>query len=65
VSRTVVVTECSSGFGRQVSEQLARKGDRVYATMRDTAAGKNAEIAQGVQALAATEGLDLRVWSWM
>jgi NAD(P)-dependent dehydrogenase (short-subunit alcohol dehydrogenase family) len=60
MSRTIVVTGCSSGFGRQVSEQLARKGDRVYATMRDTA-GKNAEIAHGVQALAAAEGLDLRV----
>jgi NAD(P)-dependent dehydrogenase (short-subunit alcohol dehydrogenase family) len=60
MSRTVVVTGCSSGFGRQVSEQLARKGDRVYATMRDTA-GKNAEITHEVQALAAAEGLDLRV----
>jgi NAD(P)-dependent dehydrogenase (short-subunit alcohol dehydrogenase family) len=60
MSRTIVVTGCSSGFGRQVSEQLARKGDRVYATMRDTA-GKNTEIAHGVQALAAAEGLDLRV----
>lgn len=34
MSRVVVVTGCSSGFGRQVSEALARKGDRVYATMR-------------------------------
>lgn len=60
MSRTVVVTGCSSGFGRQVSEQLARKGDRVYATLRGTK-GKNAEIARELQALAAAESLDLRV----
>lgn len=60
MSRTVVVTGCSTGFGRQVSEQLARKGDRVYATMRGTE-GKNAEIARALQALAAAESLDLRV----
>ena len=60
MSRTVVVTGCSSGFGRQVSEQLARRGDRVYATMRGTEA-KNAKIAGSLRALAATEGLDLRV----
>ena len=60
MSRTVVVTGCSSGFGRQVSEHLARKGDRVYATMRD-AAGKNTGIAGELRTLAATEGIDLRV----
>jgi hypothetical protein len=44
MSRTVVVTGCSSGFGRQVSERLARKDDRVYATMRGVE-GKNSAIA--------------------
>ena len=56
----VVVTGCSSGFGRLVSEQLARKGDRVYATMRGTEA-KNAETAHALQALADAESLNLRV----
>ena len=60
MSRTVVVTGCSSGFGRQVSEQIARRGDRVYATMRGTEA-KNAEIARELRALAVAEGIDLRV----
>jgi len=60
MSSTVVVTGCSSGFGRQVSEQLARRGDRVYATMRGTEA-KNAKIAGSLRALAAAQGLDLRV----
>lgn len=57
---TVVVTGCSSGFGKQLSERLARRGDRVYATMRGTE-GKNAEIARGLQTLAIAEGIDLRV----
>lgn len=59
MSRIVVVTGCSSGFGRQVSEQLARKGDRVYATMRE-AEGKNAGVARALKELAAAEDIDLR-----
>ena len=60
MSRTIVVTGSSSGFGRLVSEQLARKGDRVYATMRGIN-GKNAEVARVLKELAAAESLDLRV----
>ena len=60
MSKTVVVTGSSSGFGRMVSEQLAREGYRVYATMRDSA-GKNADVRRELLALAADEGLDLRV----
>ena len=60
MSRTVVVTGCSSGFGRQLSEQLARRGDRVYATMRGTE-GKNSEVARALAELASAEDLDLRV----
>jgi NAD(P)-dependent dehydrogenase (short-subunit alcohol dehydrogenase family) len=60
MGRIVVVTGCSSGFGRDVSERFARRGDRVYATMRD-AAGRNAGVAGSLRALASAEGLDLRV----
>lgn len=60
MSRTIVVTGCSSGFGRQVSEQLARKGDRVYATMRGVE-GKNAGVARELRELAAAENLQLNV----
>jgi NAD(P)-dependent dehydrogenase (short-subunit alcohol dehydrogenase family) len=60
MSRTVVVTGCSSGFGRQLSERLARNGDRVYATIRDIG-GKNSGIAGELRTLAAAERLDLRV----
>ena len=60
MSKTVVVTGCSSGFGREVSERLARAGDRVFATMRGPT-GKNAAIASELTALAKNENLDLRV----
>jgi NAD(P)-dependent dehydrogenase (short-subunit alcohol dehydrogenase family) len=60
MSRTVVITGCSTGFGRQAAEQLARRGDRVYATMRGTE-GKNAGVAGELSNLAESEGLDLRV----
>ncbi len=60
MSKIVVVTGCSSGFGRQVSERLARSGARVYATMR-AVEGKNADLAQAMRALGAAEDLDLRV----
>jgi NAD(P)-dependent dehydrogenase (short-subunit alcohol dehydrogenase family) len=60
VGQTIVVTGCSSGFGREVSETLARRGARVYATMRDVD-GRNRAVAEEMRALAAREQLDLRV----
>lgn len=60
MSNTVVITGCSSGFGRQLAEALARRGDRVYATMRATD-GRNAGVAAELHALAGHEDIDLRV----
>ncbi len=60
MSQTIVVTGCSSGFGRQVSEQLARQGHRVYASMRDPT-GRNAAVAAELHALAGSGELDLHV----
>jgi len=60
MSRTVVITGCSTGFGRQLAEELARKGDCVYATMRGTK-GKNAGSAGELESLAADKKLELRV----
>ena len=58
--KVVVVTGCSSGFGKDVSAALARKGHRVYATMRDVR-GRNAANAEALEALASKESIDLRV----
>ncbi|MDH3298312.1 MAG: SDR family oxidoreductase [Gemmatimonadota bacterium] len=58
--RTIVVTGCSTGFGRIVSEQLARAGDRVYATMRGVD-GKNSGVAAELRGLVQADGIDLRV----
>jgi NAD(P)-dependent dehydrogenase (short-subunit alcohol dehydrogenase family) len=60
MKKTVLITGCSTGFGREMSESLARKGDRVYATMRGVKTS-NAKIARELEALAAKEKLDLRV----
>jgi NAD(P)-dependent dehydrogenase (short-subunit alcohol dehydrogenase family) len=60
MATTSVVTGCSSGFGRDVSERLARTGLRVYATMRDVK-GKNAASAAAFGDLAARDRLDVRV----
>ncbi|MBL8859293.1 MAG: SDR family oxidoreductase [Planctomycetes bacterium] len=60
MKRTVLITGCSTRFGRQMAEELARKGDRVYATMRGVS-GSNAKVASELQALAADQKLDLRV----
>ncbi len=56
----VVITGCSSGFGKQLALVLARRGDRVYATMRATE-GKNAGVARELKDTAASEGIELRV----
>ncbi len=58
--KTIVVTGCSTGFGRIVSEQLARDGHRVYATMRGVD-GKNSGVANELRGLVQSEGIDLRV----
>lgn len=57
---TILITGCSSGFGRVTAETLARQGHTVYASMRDIT-GKNADAANALQALAQQEGLRLSV----
>ncbi len=57
--KSVLVTGCSSGFGRLTAELLARQGARVFATMRGLPRPEADELA----ALAQAEGLDLHVLS--
>ena len=54
---SVLITGCSSGFGRLTAELLARQGARVFATMRNLPRPEAEELRE----LAAAEKLDLHV----
>ena len=54
---SVLITGCSSGFGRLTAELLARQGARVFATMRALPRPEADELT----ALAQAENLDLHV----
>jgi NAD(P)-dependent dehydrogenase (short-subunit alcohol dehydrogenase family) len=60
--KRVLITGASTGFGRDAAERLARRGEHVFATMRDPA-GRNAEHREALEGLTAREGLRLRVLS--
>lgn len=60
MSATVLITGASTGFGREAAERLARRGHRVFATMRDLA-GRNAENRAALENLARNESLLLEV----
>jgi len=56
----VVITGCSTGFGYQVAQMLAARGDTVFATMRDPD-GKNSGPANELRAFADTNNADIKV----
>ena len=60
MSKVVLITGASTGFGRDGAERLARRGHHVFATMRDSR-GRNADHKRAIEDLAAREGLRLEV----
>src|SRR5258707_1710582 len=59
MSKTILITGASSGFGRDTAETLRRAGHTVYASMRG-AQGKNREAAGALRKLGVkTVELDL------
>jgi NADP-dependent 3-hydroxy acid dehydrogenase YdfG len=50
MSKTILITGASSGFGRDTAETLFRAGHTVYASMRGTQ-GKNREAAEALRQL--------------
>lgn len=55
--KTILITGCSSGFGRLGAEHFARLGAKVFATMRNLPRPEGQEL----QALAARDRLDITV----
>jgi NAD(P)-dependent dehydrogenase (short-subunit alcohol dehydrogenase family) len=58
--QVVLITGTSSGFGRLAAETLARRGHRVFASMRDIH-GKNAPARADIEGQARQENLSLEV----
>jgi len=59
MKKVILVTGASSGFGRLAAEALAKAGDIVYASMRDTA-GRNKPQVEAIAAFSKANAVDLR-----
>ena len=60
MSKKILISGCSSGFGLDAAKTLARKGHHVYATMR-AVDGRNAHSAQELRDFAASAGVSISV----
>jgi NAD(P)-dependent dehydrogenase (short-subunit alcohol dehydrogenase family) len=58
--QVVLITGSSTGFGRIIAETLARRGNTVFATMRDPE-GRNSRNAAEIRAAAEREALPLEI----
>src|SRR5689334_9667490 len=59
MSRTIIVTGASSGFGAMITRALADAGDTVYAGMRHTT-GRNAQAVADLAGYAGEHGVQAR-----
>lgn len=59
MSNVILITGCSSGFGKITAQTLAEKGHIVYASMRQIL-GKNAPVASELEEWAQANGAKLR-----
>ncbi len=60
MSKNILITGSSTGFGRDTAETLARSGHHVFASMR-AAGSKNREHAEALRRLATTENLKVDI----
>ena len=60
MSKNILITGCSSGFGLDAAKTLASKGHHVYAPMR-ASDGRNAPQAQELRDFAESEGVSISV----
>jgi NAD(P)-dependent dehydrogenase (short-subunit alcohol dehydrogenase family) len=60
MTKVVLITGASTGFGNEAAQRLARRGHHVFATMRDVK-GRNAERRADLERIASAEKLKLDV----
>lgn len=60
MSKSILITGCSTGFGYDAAKYFAKSGNQVYATMRNSQ-GKNAELANELIEFASSSNLNLKV----